>query len=79
MLIPLSWLKDFVEIKLPVEELAARLSAAGLTVEKWTNPPTGGGEDYILDSEVTPNRPDWMSVYGTAREVAAITNSKLKI
>jgi phenylalanyl-tRNA synthetase beta chain len=75
MLIPLSWLKDFVEIKLPVEKLAEKLSAAGLTVEKWTK----GGEDYILDAEVTPNRPDWMSIAGVAREVAAITNSKFKI
>ena len=75
MLIPLSWLKEFVEIKLSVEKLAEKLSSAGLTVEKWTK----DGEDFILDSEVTPNRPDWLSVYGTAREVAAVTNSKFKI
>ncbi len=33
MLIPLSWLKEFVEIDIPVEELARRLTLAGLEVE----------------------------------------------
>ncbi len=68
MLIPISWLQDFIKIKMPVEELAKKLSAAGLTVEKWTR----DGEDYILDTEVTPNRPDWLSVKGVAREITAI-------
>ena len=34
MKIPLSWIKDFVEIELPVEELARRLTFAGLEVEE---------------------------------------------
>jgi phenylalanyl-tRNA synthetase beta chain len=33
MYIPLSWLKDYVEITLPVEDLANRLTLAGLEVE----------------------------------------------
>ncbi len=33
MKVPLSWLKDFVEITMPVEELAERLTLAGLEVE----------------------------------------------
>jgi phenylalanyl-tRNA synthetase beta chain len=33
MKIPLSWLKDYVKITLPVEELAERLTLAGLEVE----------------------------------------------
>ncbi len=28
--------------------------------------------DVVLDSEVTPNRPDWLSVLGVAHEVAAL-------
>jgi len=47
MLIPLSWLKEFVEIKLPVENWREKMSAAGLTVEKWTK----DGEDFILDQK----------------------------
>jgi len=34
MKVPISWLKDFVEISLPVDELARRLTMAGLEVEE---------------------------------------------
>ena len=34
MKIPISWLKDFVEIDIPVEQLAERLTLAGLEVGK---------------------------------------------
>lgn len=34
MRVPLSWLKEYVDIPLPVEELAERLTLAGLEVEK---------------------------------------------
>ena len=33
MRIPLSWLKDYVDIPIPVKELAVRLTLAGLDVE----------------------------------------------
>lgn len=33
--------------------------------------------DEVLELEVTPNRPDCLSVYGVAREVAAITGAPL--
>lgn len=84
MLVPLSWLKEFVDIKLPFPELAAKLSEAGLTVETWSaqgRSASGGKEvdsDIIFDPEITPNRPDWMSVFGIAREIAAITGARLK-
>ena len=49
------------------------------------NPPLGedikktvGLDDYIFDISVTANRPDCQCVFGIAREVAAITKSKLK-
>ncbi len=74
MLIPLSWLKEYVDIKTPFPKLAERLSEVGLTVEKWEEK----DDDLIFDPEITPNRPDWMSVYGIAREVAATTGAKLK-
>ena len=34
MKVPISWVKDFVEITLPLEELASRLTLAGLEVEE---------------------------------------------
>ncbi len=38
-----------------------------------------GFEDTVLDIEVTPNRPDWLSHIGVAREVAAIYGTKMSL
>ena len=35
--------------------------------------------DVVLDLEVTPNRPDWNSVIGIARELAAVNGNPLKV
>ncbi|MDA0752314.1 MAG: phenylalanine--tRNA ligase subunit beta [Verrucomicrobia bacterium] len=35
-------------------------------------------QDVVLDLEVTPNRPDYNSVIGIAREIAALTGNPLK-
>jgi len=38
-----------------------------------------GCQDTVLDIEVTPNRPDWLSHVGVAREVAAIYGTKMSL
>lgn len=38
-----------------------------------------GWRDQVLDLEVTPNRPDWLSHFGVAREVAAFSGALLKV
>lgn len=38
-----------------------------------------GFRDTVLDIEVTPNRPDWLSHLGVAREVAAIYGTKVAL
>lgn len=53
MKIPVSWLKDFVEISLPIEELAEKLTFAGLEVEAieyigLASPRAKGGGDAPL-------------------------------
>ena len=72
MIVSLDWLREFVDFKLAPQDLADLLTGSGLesTVGE-------GGE--ILDIEVTPNRPDCMSHLGVAREIALLTDSKLKI
>ncbi len=75
MKVTYNWLKEFVDIKISPEVLAEKLTMAGLEVvslEKFS-------EDYIFEIEITTNRPDWLSVIGIAREVAAITGKKLKL
>jgi len=74
MKVTYNWLKDFVEIKLAPQALADKLTMAGLEVVSLEE----REGDFIFEIEITSNRPDWLSVYGVAREVAAITGKKLK-
>ncbi|MBM3249996.1 MAG: phenylalanine--tRNA ligase subunit beta [Candidatus Omnitrophica bacterium] len=69
-----NWLKDFVEIKITPEELAHKLTMAGLEV---TSLKAESG-DFVFEAEVTSNRPDWLSIIGIAHEVAALTGRRLK-
>jgi phenylalanyl-tRNA synthetase beta chain len=73
MKVTYNWLKDFVDITLSPEKLSERLTMAGLEVESCEK--TAG--DTVFTIEVTSNRPDWLSVGGIAREIAAITGKKL--
>ena len=75
MKVTYNWLKDFVDIKIPPQALADKLTMAGPEV---TSIDEREG-DSVFEIEVTSNRPDWLSVIGIAREVAAITGKKLKI
>ncbi|MCX5709340.1 MAG: phenylalanine--tRNA ligase subunit beta [Candidatus Omnitrophica bacterium] len=75
MKVTYSWLKDFVDIKLAPEKLADKLTMAGLEVVSLEQKQG----DFVFEIEITSNRPDWLSVSGIAREVAAITNSKIRI
>lgn len=74
MKVTYSWLKDFVDIKIAPKTLADKLTMAGLEVTSLEQ----RGGDFIFEIEITSNRPDWLSVIGIAREVAAITGKKLK-
>lgn len=73
MRVPLEWLKAFVPVRQRPEELAERLTMAGLEVETIER----AGGDAILEVAVTPNRADCLSIAGIAREVAALTGAKL--
>jgi phenylalanyl-tRNA synthetase beta chain len=68
------WLKDFVDIKITPQALAHKLTMAGIEVTSLQ----GVGNDFVYEIEITSNRPDWLSVVGIAREVAAITGKRLK-
>lgn len=70
----INWLKEFVNFSVNSEELDQLLTMAGLEVEGIQQ----HGNDTLLEINVTPNRGDCLSIFGIAREIAAITGSELK-
>ena len=64
-----------MDVTIPARVLAEKLTMAGLEV---TSLEEKDGE-YIFETEITSNRPDWLSIVGIAREVAAITGAKFKL
>jgi phenylalanyl-tRNA synthetase beta chain len=72
--VPLEWLREFVDVDVPVDSLAERLPAIGLGVEALDQV----GAETVLDLEVTSNRPDCLSILGVAREVALLLNRPLR-
>jgi phenylalanyl-tRNA synthetase beta chain len=68
------WLKEFVDVKAPPEELRTRLSLAGMAVDAIEASVAGP----VLDAEITANRPDCLGHYGVAREIAAAYRLPLK-
>ncbi len=75
MLVPLSWLKQYVDVAIPTAELAERLSLAGLEVEAIETV----GDDEVLNIAITPDAARCLSIIGVAREVAAITSTSIKL
>ena len=73
MNISYNWLKELIDIDMPVDEVAQRLTNVGLAVE-GIHP---GGDDFILDLDLTSNRPDCLSHLGVARELGVITDRPL--
>jgi phenylalanyl-tRNA synthetase beta chain len=65
MRIPLSWLREFVDVPGSATEIGAVMSARGFAVEGIE----AVAGDMVIDFEVTANRPDCLSVMGMAREV----------
>lgn len=71
---PLSWLKVYLDLPIPDEEIAKILTSAGLEVEKIERTEN----DSIFEISLTPNLSHCMSVVGIARELAASLNLKIK-
>ena len=92
MKVPLSWIREFVDVKTSAEEIGALMGLRGLPLESLepfdspsgsTGSPDGSlrpgpAQDVVMDFEVTANRPDCMSVIGIAREIAAAFNLRLE-
>ena len=63
----LEWLREFVPVSESAGEVAHRLTMLGLEVEAMEQ--VDG--DTVFEINVTPNRPDCLSIVGIARELSA--------
>ncbi|HNX68501.1 MAG TPA: phenylalanine--tRNA ligase subunit beta [Candidatus Omnitrophota bacterium] len=76
MKISTNWLKDFITLAPPLSRIAERLTLAGLEVKKCET--LKSPSDTLFEIEITSNRPDWLSHWGVAREIAAVENISVK-
>ena len=67
-----SWLREFLDTKASVKEIARELSLTSVSVER-TEVING---DHVYDIEVPTNRPDLMCVIGIAKEAGAVLPSQ---
>jgi phenylalanyl-tRNA synthetase beta chain len=73
MKINIDYLKQFVPLIMDVPALKELLAGIGLETAETL----AVNGQTVLDVETTPNRPDWLSHYGIARDIAA-TDGKLR-
>jgi phenylalanyl-tRNA synthetase beta chain len=76
MRLVLSWLREFVDVSAPVEEIAEKVGLRGFEVASIEKLDDG---DAVIDFEITANRPDCLSVIGLAREVATVYDKPITL
>ena len=69
ILVPQSWLKDYVKTDAQPADIVKALSLHAFSVEKIVETPSG---EPVYEIEITPNRGDALSVLGIARELRVI-------
>lgn len=75
MSVSFNWLKEYVDIDWTPEELAHRLTMAGIAIEGVAKI----DEDVVLELDLTPNRGDCMGLLNLAREVSALNGKPLRL
>src|SRR5438270_7131650 len=70
-----NWLRELTDVSLPARELAERLTMAGLAVDAVRE----AGDDFVLEFDLTSNRPDCLSHLGIAREAAALAGARVRL
>lgn len=70
MKLPVSWMRDFVDVPDGTADVANRLADCGFAVDAI--------DGDVVDFDVTANRPDALSVYGLAREASAAFDRDLR-
>jgi phenylalanyl-tRNA synthetase beta chain len=70
-----NWLRELTDVGAEPRELAERLTMAGLAVDSVRE----AGDDFVLEFDLTSNRPDCLSHLGIAREAAALAGSNVRM
>src|SRR5919199_1557791 len=70
-----NWLRELTDAALRPQELAERLTMAGLAVDAVRE----AGDDFVLEFDLTSNRPDCLSHLGIAREAAALADARVRV
>ncbi|MGB8951841.1 MAG: phenylalanine--tRNA ligase subunit beta [Candidatus Aminicenantales bacterium] len=73
MKISLNWIRDYVDVDLPLQQLLEKLTMIGLVPEGWEEK----DGDIVLDISTYANRPDTLGHIGIARELAAALSRSL--
>ncbi|MDI1242155.1 MAG: phenylalanine--tRNA ligase subunit beta [bacterium] len=73
MNISYNWLKELIDIELSPEDVAKELTRVGLAVEGIHE----HKDDFVLDIDLTSNRPDCLSHLGVARELSVSTGKAI--
>lgn len=75
MSVPVKWLKEYIEIDWSPQELAHRLTMAGIAVDAVGD----DQDDALLELDLTPNRGDCLGLINMAREVSALSGNPVTI
>ena len=75
MNVPLNWLAEYVKLPKETKVLTDKLTAVGHMLDKVKTV----GQETVIDLELRGNRADMFGLIGIAREVAATTDTNLKI
>ena len=71
---PLEWINEFAKTNIGIDQIVSQLEMAGIVVDSVND----FGNTPVLDLEITPNRSDWLNIFGIAREIAALTQCDLE-
>jgi phenylalanyl-tRNA synthetase beta chain len=74
-----SWLREFVGVTAPPEDLGQMLSLRGFELASIEAVSGSDPLDFVLDFEITANRPDALSMIGLAREAATAYSLPLRL
>ncbi len=75
MNISYNWLRELTNATLAPRELAERLTMVGLAVDAVHET----GDDFVLEFDITSNRPDCLSHLGVGRETAVLINGSVRL